>query len=172
MSQLEIGQAKVSSMTSQTLEAMSSGQRELMAQQEKLKTSQQSVQSFVAENLRELTHEKALIAAGQRELARMTDNIRKKLDATSGMMRTNEKQRQVSHSELLKDLSAVHEYAKFLRDKLGEDQFGSFVHRLFLSCLHLSLCILMHSLSFLTVKQGRLILLCHNSCSLVPPESD
>lgn len=93
-------------------------------------------------------------------------------DATSGMMRTNEKQRQVSHSELLKDLSAVHEYAKFLRDKLGEDQFGSFVHRLFLSCLHLSLCILMHSLSFLTVKQGRLILLCHNSCSLVPPESD
>lgn len=79
MSQLEIGQAKVSSMTSQTLEAMSSGQRELMAQQEKLKTSQQSVQSFVAENLRELTHEKALIAAGQRELARMTDNIRKKL---------------------------------------------------------------------------------------------
>lgn len=62
---------------------VSENQEELMAQQEKLKSSQQNVQVFVAENLKELTVEKALIAAGQRELARMTDSIRKKLGMSS-----------------------------------------------------------------------------------------
>lgn len=97
---------------------VSENQEELMAQQEKLKSSQQNVQVFVAENLKELTIEKALIAAGQRELARMTDSIRKKLDAASNMLLTNEQQRQISHRQLVQDLSTVQEYAKFLQEKL------------------------------------------------------
>ncbi|KAG0439325.1 hypothetical protein HPB47_016684 [Ixodes persulcatus] len=97
---------------------VSENQEELMAQQEKLKSSQQNVQVFVAENLKELTIEKALIAAGQRELARMTDSIRKKLDAASNIMLTNEQQRQISHRQLVQDLSTVQEYAKFLQEKL------------------------------------------------------
>ncbi|XP_075539656.1 protein brambleberry-like [Dermacentor variabilis] len=120
MDQLEQEQKKVSALTSQTLETMSSGQKALMQQQEKLKTSQQSVQHFVAENLKELMLEKALIAAGQRELAQMTNTIRKKLDAASTMMLSNEQQRQVNHRELLKDLSAVQNYAKFLQERLEQ----------------------------------------------------
>lgn len=120
MSQLEQEQQKVSALTSQTLETMSSGQKALMQQQEKLKSSQQSVQNFVAANLKELMLEKALIAAGQRELAQMTNTIRKKLDAASTMMLSNEQQRQVNHRELLKDLKAVQDYAKFLQERLEQ----------------------------------------------------
>nr|XP_054920772.1 protein brambleberry-like isoform X2 [Dermacentor andersoni] len=120
MDQLEQEQKKVSALTSQTLETMSSGQKALMQQQEKLKSSQQSVQHFVAENLKELMLEKALIAAGQRELAQMTNTIRKKLDVASTMMLSNEQQRQVNHRELLKDLSAVQNYAKFLQERLEQ----------------------------------------------------
>ncbi|KAH8041715.1 hypothetical protein HPB51_017517 [Rhipicephalus microplus] len=120
MSQLEQEQQKVSELTSQTLETMSSGQKALMQQQEKLKSSQQSVQNFVAANLKELMLEKALIAAGQRELAQMTNVIRKKLDAASTMMLSNEQQRQVNHRELLKDLKAVQDYAKFLQERLEQ----------------------------------------------------
>ncbi|XP_049520162.1 protein brambleberry-like isoform X2 [Dermacentor silvarum] len=120
MGQLEQEQQKVSALTSQTLETMSSGQKALMQQQEKLKSSQQSVQNFVTENLKELMLEKALIAAGQRELAQMTNTIRKKLDAASTMMLSNEQQRQVNHQELLKDLSAVQNYAKFLQERLEQ----------------------------------------------------
>lgn len=120
MSQLEQEQQKVSALTSQTLETMSTGQKALMQQQEKLKSSQQSVQNFVAENLKELMLEKALIAAGQRELAHMTNTIRKKLDAASTMMLSNEQQRQVNHRELLKDLKAVQDYAKFLQERLEQ----------------------------------------------------
>ncbi|CAN7986354.1 unnamed protein product, partial [Ixodes hexagonus] len=107
MSEFEKGQQRVSV-----------NQEELMAQQEKLKSSQQNVQVFVAENLKELTVEKALIAAGQRELARMTDSIRKKLDAASNIMLTNEQERQISHKQLVQDLSTVQEYARSLQEKL------------------------------------------------------
>lgn len=120
MSQLEQEQQKVSELTSQTLETMSSGQKALMQQQEKLKSSQQSVQNFVAANLKELMLEKALIAAGQRELAQMTNVIRKKLDVASTMLLSNEQQRQVNHRELLKDLKAVQDYAKFLQERLEQ----------------------------------------------------
>ncbi|XP_077510776.1 protein brambleberry-like [Amblyomma americanum] len=120
MSKLEEEQQKVSTLTSQTLETMSSGQKALMQQQEVLKSSQQTVQNFVAQNLKELMLEKALIAAGQRELAQMTITIRKKLDAASTTMLTNEQQRQTNHRELLKDLSAVHDYAKFLQQRLEQ----------------------------------------------------
>lgn len=58
---------------------MSKGHQTLLAEQEKLKTSQQSVHDFVALNLRELTKEKALIAAGHRELSLMTKEVKSKL---------------------------------------------------------------------------------------------
>lgn len=120
MSQLEQEQQKVSSLTNQTLETVALGQEALMQQQERLRSSQQGVQSFLAENLKELTLEKALIAAGQKELTRMTTSIREKLDAASTMMLSNEEQRQVNHQELLKDLTTVRDHAKFLQERLNE----------------------------------------------------
>lgn len=118
MSQLEESQKKVNALTSQTYEDMSSSQKELMVQQEQLKASQGNIQAFVAGNLRQLTREKALIAAGQKELASMTEEVRKKLDNASSTMVLNEEQRRKSHHELLKDLVAVQEKAKLVYEKI------------------------------------------------------
>jgi len=75
----QIGQEKLESLTSDTLQSISAGHKSLMAEQEKLHSTQQSVHSFVTMNLRQLTREKALIAAGQKELAAMTMEVKSKL---------------------------------------------------------------------------------------------
>jgi len=61
------------------MESVSLGHQSLMDQQEKLKTAQHNIQDFVALNLRQLTREKALIAAGHHELSKMTEDIKNKL---------------------------------------------------------------------------------------------
>jgi hypothetical protein len=61
------------------MESVSLGQQSLMDQQEKLRTAQHNIQDFVALNLRQLTREKALIAAGHHELVKMPEDIKKKL---------------------------------------------------------------------------------------------
>ena len=58
---------------------MAAGQQDMINKHEVLKASQENVQTYIANNLRELTKEKALISAGHKELADMTENIKKKL---------------------------------------------------------------------------------------------
>jgi transposase len=76
---LQEGQQKLESLTANTLESVSFGHQSLMDQQEKLRVTQRNIQDFVVLNLRELTREKALIAAGHREIAKMTEDVKKKL---------------------------------------------------------------------------------------------
>jgi hypothetical protein len=61
------------------MESVSLGHQSLMDQQEKLRVTQRNIQDFIALNLRELTREKALIAAGHREISKMTEDVKKKL---------------------------------------------------------------------------------------------
>ena len=58
---------------------MYEGQEDLMSRQEILKNSHGEVQQYVADNLKALTREKALIAAGNKQLMDMTESIRAKL---------------------------------------------------------------------------------------------
>jgi hypothetical protein len=76
---LQEGQQKLELLTANTMESVSLGQQSLINQQEKLRTAQHNIQDFVALNLRQLTREKALIAAGHHELVKMTEDIKKKL---------------------------------------------------------------------------------------------
>ncbi|XP_064459525.1 protein brambleberry-like [Ornithodoros turicata] len=118
MSELERSQQKVSSLTSETLDAVASGHVKLLLEQERLTQSQGKIQTFVEDNLEQLTKEKALIAAGQKELAAMTEDVRKRLDNASSTMLQNEQQRQSSHRDLLRDLSVVQEKAKLVYEKI------------------------------------------------------
>ena len=59
------------------METLSIGHKELMNEQEKLRTTQGTLKDFVALNLRQLTKEKAMIAAGQQELTKMADIVSK-----------------------------------------------------------------------------------------------
>lgn len=69
-------------MEDKTLEALSSlsqGNKILLEQQQYLKNAQSLAHKFVANNIRELTNEKALIRTGHLQLATMTEDIKKKL---------------------------------------------------------------------------------------------
>ena len=71
------GQHKLESLTTHTMESLSIGHKDLLSEQEKLRTTQNSLKDFVALNLRQLTKEKAMIAAGQQELTKMADIVTK-----------------------------------------------------------------------------------------------
>lgn len=73
------GQERLETLTTDTLSAVEKGNIALLTQQERLRISQQGIQDFVSNNLRELTREKALIAAGHKELSEMTGDIKEKL---------------------------------------------------------------------------------------------
>lgn len=73
------GQEALGRATSETLESLSSGHKQLQQQQQQLSSSHMAVHSVISSNLRELSREKKLIASGQRELASITEAIRHKL---------------------------------------------------------------------------------------------
>ena len=58
---------------------MALGQQEILARQTSLRNTQRNVQSSLARNIKDLFREKALISSGNKQLAEMTDSIRKKL---------------------------------------------------------------------------------------------
>ena len=61
------------------LDTVTSGQQQLMSRQEALKAQQLDVHSRLSGNIRELVKEKALIAAGNHELASLTESMKKKI---------------------------------------------------------------------------------------------
>ncbi|XP_034255742.1 protein brambleberry-like isoform X2 [Thrips palmi] len=118
MDLLRDGQTKLETLTSGTLESVSKGHQTLLAEQEKLKTSQQSVHDFVALNLRELTKEKALIAAGHRELSLMTKEVKSKLDEASSQLSTQANANQKNHLQVLADLENLQRKAFDIWDQV------------------------------------------------------
>ncbi|KDR18720.1 protein brambleberry-like [Zootermopsis nevadensis] len=107
MNSLKDGQQKLEVLTSNTMESVSLGHKSLMDQQEKLRVTQRNIQDFVALNLRELTREKALIAAGHREIAKMTEDVKKKLDEASSDLSSQVNERRENHKQLLEDLDTI-----------------------------------------------------------------
>lgn len=118
MDLLRDGQTKLETLTSGTLESVSKGHQTLLAEQEKLKTSQQSVHDFVALNLRELTKEKALIAAGHKELALMTKEVKSKLDEASSQLSSQADVNKNNHLQVLADLENLQRKAFDIWDQV------------------------------------------------------
>lgn len=118
MDLLKDGQTKLETLTAGTLESVSKGHQTLMAEQEKLRSTQQSVHDFVALNLRELTREKALIAAGQRELSLMTREVKAKLDDASHQLSSQALEHQKNHLQVLDDLENLQRKAFDIWDQV------------------------------------------------------
>lgn len=66
-------------MTEGTFHTVSEGQKSLINQQESLRSAQRNSHLFVSHSLKELGREKALVAAGHRELKKLAENIKQKL---------------------------------------------------------------------------------------------
>ena len=73
------GQESVAEATSSVLRKMYEGQQDLMVGHQTLKDAHNDIHKYVADNLKELTREKALIATGNKELAELNDQIRTKM---------------------------------------------------------------------------------------------
>ncbi|XP_074654833.1 protein brambleberry-like [Tubulanus polymorphus] len=118
MDDIKDGQEAIHEAASDTLRRMFEGQQELMNRQESLKNSHNGIQTYIAENLKELTKEKAMIATGNKELAEMTDNIRKKIDEATNVLFQQESDQRDNHAEILRDLSTIREKAREVWEKI------------------------------------------------------
>nr|CAD7440868.1 unnamed protein product [Timema bartmani] len=107
MESLKESQVKVQTMTSNTLESVAKNNTVLMSQQDKLFSMQHNIKDFVALNLRELTREKALIAAGHQEIAKLTADIKKSVELTSVSAATQRVEWQENHKELLLQIDKI-----------------------------------------------------------------
>ncbi|XP_006819716.1 protein brambleberry-like [Saccoglossus kowalevskii] len=99
--------------TDKVINTMTTGQRELIGKQERLKASQVQMQSHIVDNLRILTEEKSLIAAGHKEFAERTEYLRELLETTSNELISQGSDAKENHAQLLEDLSVI-------RDRAGE----------------------------------------------------
>ncbi|PNF32494.1 hypothetical protein B7P43_G03867 [Cryptotermes secundus] len=118
MNSLKEGQEKLESLTASTMESVSHGHQSLMDQQEKLRVTQHNIHDFVALNLRELTREKALIASGHRELAKMMDDVRNKLDEASSDLSSQANERRENHKQLLEDLDTILDHVSLICQRI------------------------------------------------------
>ncbi|KAK6643619.1 hypothetical protein RUM43_005129 [Polyplax serrata] len=101
------GQEKLEELTQGTLESVEKGHATLIEQQNTLKDSQNKIQDFMKFNLEQLTSEKALIAAGNKELIKMTQVIKEKLDEATVQLDSQTQTATQNHKDLLRDIEAL-----------------------------------------------------------------
>lgn len=118
MSALQETQEALGKSTSETLESLNDGHEHLKQQQKQLSTAHHAIHTFVSSNLRELSREKKLIASGQRELAYITESIKRKLDEAKQQLLTQENSQRETHSIILQDLSKIQDNALKVWQKL------------------------------------------------------
>nr|XP_053626848.1 protein brambleberry-like isoform X2 [Cherax quadricarinatus] len=118
MDVLQEGQEALERATSKTLDSLSEGHEHLRLQQQQLSTAHHAIHNFVSSNLRELSREKKLIASGQRELAHITEAIKRKLEEAQKQLMVQESSQRDAHSIILKDLSKIQDNALEVWQKL------------------------------------------------------
>lgn len=105
--------------TSETLDTLSQGHEHLKQQQQQLSTAHQHVHSYISLNLRELSREKKLIASGQRELALITESIKRKIEEAKEQLMSQEDKQRAGHEMILQDLSRIQDNALKIWQKLN-----------------------------------------------------
>ncbi|XP_008554835.1 protein brambleberry isoform X3 [Microplitis demolitor] len=118
LAHLKESHEKLEDKTLEALSSLSQGNKILLEQQQYLKNAQSLAHKFVANNIRELTNEKALIRTGHLQLATMTEDIKKKLEKASEQLLSQASERQENHKELLEDLENIQQQAQLIWDKI------------------------------------------------------
>ncbi|XP_066983990.1 protein brambleberry-like [Macrobrachium rosenbergii] len=118
MNELQESQEALGKATSETFESLNEGHEYLRKQQNQLSAAQHTIQSYVSSNLRELYKEKRIIAAGQKELAHITESIKKKLDEAKSQLSVQEESQRDAHNHILEDLAEIQEDARRVWEKL------------------------------------------------------
>ncbi|KAK7094027.1 protein brambleberry-like [Littorina saxatilis] len=111
MQELKSGQEDLHQMATDTVRRLFESHQELFVTHEKMRTSQAHVFTSVADNVKQLQEEKALIAAGNQQLAQLAEKIRAELNTTARLIKSQEAAQQEKHEAILKDLKLIHNQA-------------------------------------------------------------
>jgi len=119
MEKLTEDQAMLGKITTETMQKVDSTQQEMLLRHERIKSSQAEMEQHIVKNLKSLTREKSLIAAGQKEIADMTEGLRAKLERTATVMEKQGEIQAGTHEEILKDLANIREQAQEVMEKMS-----------------------------------------------------
>lgn len=120
LKQMMKGQELLHSLTSETVQKLFDSQMELLGNHQQLKLAHDTIMSNVESNMKSLNQEKSLIATGNKQLAEMVENIKKKLDLTAENMATQERKQQENYKNIIDDLGQIHIKAQDALKKLDE----------------------------------------------------
>lgn len=120
LKQMMKGQELLHSLTSETVQKLFDSQMELLGNHQQLKLAHDTIMSNVESNMKNLHQEKSLIATGNKQLAEMVENIKKKLDLTAENMATQERKQQENYKNIIEDLGQIHIKAQDALKKLDE----------------------------------------------------
>ncbi|XP_066479252.1 protein brambleberry-like [Tiliqua scincoides] len=118
MKMLKNNQEELKELTSESLQKVASSQDKLLAQQEKLQGSQEQMEESIHSNLDQLAQEKALIASGQQQVARLIEGITRRMENISNHLNNQDMDLQEGHKAILQDLSQVQQRAQEVYSKI------------------------------------------------------
>ncbi|XP_070562103.1 protein brambleberry-like isoform X3 [Ptychodera flava] len=118
--QLQDSHEDLQESTDKVIEKMANGQEELMSEQEKLKSEQHQLQKTIAENIRALTDEKAVVAAGHMETARKTEYLKRLLENTNTLLMMQGVDSRTQHKQLMDDLLHIRDKASEIWHRIDE----------------------------------------------------
>ncbi|OWF39851.1 protein brambleberry-like [Mizuhopecten yessoensis] len=118
MDNLEKGQETLHSLTTDTVQKLYESQQDLLGTHRELQIAHQDVMEHVSSNIDNLMKEKSLIAAGNKELADMTESIKNKLELTTSTLTEQDSDQKKNHRQIMEDLNGIHVKAQEALSKL------------------------------------------------------
>lgn len=112
MSELGESQDKLQKTMLNSIDSISEGQDLIQTQQKNIQKAQLMGQLAIENNIQQLVKEKALIKAGNEQIAKMTMDVRSKLDQASTQIELQSTDQRQKHNQILQDLMAIQKKAE------------------------------------------------------------
>ncbi|KAM9832043.1 protein brambleberry [Neosynchiropus ocellatus] len=118
MQELKDGQLELRELTSASLDRLLAGHGTLQSQQAELRAGQELMEDSLAQNLRRLGQEKALIASGQELVAQLIQGVAQKMENVSENLQLQGAEVQQNHKTVVQDLAQVRHQARDIHQKI------------------------------------------------------
>ncbi|XP_019403637.1 PREDICTED: protein brambleberry-like [Crocodylus porosus] len=115
---LEDGQEE---LTEESLQRVARGQHDLLAEQERLRGSQEQMASSLRGNLEQLAQEEALIASGRQQVAQLIEGIARQMENMSIHLGEQDVELQEGHRAVLADLGRVQSRTRQVYTRIESD---------------------------------------------------
>nr|XP_019551006.2 protein brambleberry-like [Aedes albopictus] len=120
MGQLAENQKELQSVTQDAIDEMSANNDKIINQQSDIMKLSEAHRAKVESNFRDLVREKALIRAGQLEVATLLTDLRSRIDESIKQLETQSKRSKLNHASLLTDMELLQKSAATIAGKIDE----------------------------------------------------